>query len=58
MTYDEIMQKSKEFEDKDIGRSYVVIALFSEWQKETGGSAEEYLEYLETHCAKKNSCRA
>ena len=58
MTYEEIMRKSKEFEDKDIGRSYVVIALFSEWQKETGCTADEYLEYLEKNCAKKNSCRA
>jgi hypothetical protein len=58
MTYEEILQKSKEFESQDIAKMYVVIALFSEWQKETGGTPEEYLEYLEKSCTKKNSCRA
>lgn len=41
MTYEEILQKSKEFESQDIAKMYVVIALFSEWQKETGGTPEK-----------------
>ena len=39
MSLEEIMNKGKEF---------------AEWQKETGGTAEEYLEYLEKNCPKKN----
>ena len=58
MTYEEILQKSKEFESKDVARMYTVLALFSEWQKETGGTVEEYLEYLEKTCTKKKSFRA
>lgn len=58
MTYEEIVQKAKEFESKDVARAYTVIALFNEWQKETGGTVEEYLNYLEKNCAKKNGCRA
>ena len=58
MTFDEIMKKGKEFADIDVAKMYTAVALFSEWQKETGGTAEEYLEYLEKNCTKKNSCRA
>lgn len=58
MTFDEIMKKGKEFADIDVAKMYTAVALFSEWQKETGGTAEEYLEYLEKNCPKKNSCRA
>lgn len=54
MTYEEIVKKGKEFADMDIAKMYTAIALFSEWQKETGGTAEEYLEYLENTCAKKH----
>ena len=56
MTLDEIMKKGKEFADMDIAKMYTAIALFSEWQKETGGTAEEYLEYLEKNCTKKKCC--
>lgn len=58
MTLDEIVKKGKEFADVDVAKMYTAIALFSEWQKETGGTVEEYLEYLEKNCAKKNGCRA
>lgn len=54
MTYEEIVKNGKGFADKDIAKMYTAIALFSEWQKETGGTAEDYLEYLERTCAKKN----
>lgn len=54
MSLEEIMNKGKEFADMDIAKIYTTIALFAEWQKETGGTAEEYLEYLEKNCPKKN----
>lgn len=58
MTLEEIMNKGREFANMDIAKMYTAIALLIEWQKETGGTAEEYLEYLEKNCQKKNSCRA
>lgn len=58
MTLEEIMKKGKEFADVDIAKMYTAIALFAEWQKETGGTAEEYLAHLEKSCPKKNSRRA
>lgn len=54
MTLEEVMEKGKEFLDMDIAKMYTAVALFCEWQKETGGTAEEFLEYLETHCPKKH----
>lgn len=58
MTYEEILQKAKEFENIDVARTYTVLALFNEWQKETGGTVEEYLDYMEKSFAKKKGCRA
>lgn len=58
MTYEEIVKKGKEFADMDVAKMYTAIALFAEWQKETGGTAEYYLEYLENTCAKKKCRRA
>lgn len=58
MTNDEIMKKAKEFAAEEVGRLYITVAMLIEWQKETGGTLDEYLEYIETHCVKKNSCRA
>lgn len=60
MTLEEVMKKGKEFADMDVAKLYTSVALFAEWQKETGGTAEEFLAYLEKNCPKKkkNSCRA
>lgn len=55
MSNDEIMKKAKEFACEDVGRMYSVVAMVNEWQKETGGTLDEYLEYIETHCAKKKA---
>lgn len=57
MNHDEIMRKAKEFASEDVGRMYVAVSFVNEWQKETGGSLDEYLEYMETHYVKKNNCR-
>ena len=58
MSNDEIMKKAKEFMSDDVGRMYATVAMVNEWQKETGGTLDEYLEYIEKNCAKKTSCRA
>lgn len=58
MTREEIMQKAKEFASEDVSRMYSTVAQVNEWQKETGGTLDEFLEYIETHCVKKTSCRA
>ena len=55
MTNDEIMEKAKEFASEDVGRMYAAVAMVNEWQKETGGTLDEYLEYIETHCVKKKA---
>lgn len=57
MTYEEIVEKGKEFADKDIAKMYTVIALFAEWQKETGGTAEDFLNYLCSVGEKKHNSR-
>lgn len=54
MTNDEIMKKAKEFASDEVRQMYSVVAMVNEWQKETGGTLDEYLEYIETHCVKKN----
>ena len=53
MTLEEVMEKGKEFADMDVAKLYTSVALFAEWQKETGGTAEEFLVYLEKTCPKK-----
>lgn len=53
MTNDEIMAKAKEFASENVGRMYVTAAMINEWQKETGGTLDELLEYLDTHLPKK-----
>ena len=53
MAYEEAIKKSKEFADREIARVYITIALFSEWQKETGGTAEDYLDYMDKTYAKR-----
>lgn len=58
MTNDEIIMKAKEFASDEVKQMYAVVAMVNEWQKETGGTLDEYLKYIETHCVKKNSCRA
>lgn len=53
MTNDEIMKKAKEFACEDVGRMYAVVAMVNEWQKETGGTLDEYLEHIEKNCVRK-----
>ena len=54
MDFEEVLRKSKEFAEQDIGKTYIVAALLNEWMKETGGTLDDYLNYLDTHCVKKD----
>ena len=58
MSNEEIMKKAGEFASIESKQMYAVVAMANEWQKETGGTLDELLEYLETHLQKKTSCRA
>ena len=58
MSNEEIWQKAKEFASIESRQMYTVVVMANEWQKETGGTLDELLEYLDTHLPKKTSCRA
>ncbi len=49
----EVMRTAQAFESEDIGKMYLVVSHLAEWQKETGGSLEDFLEYLEKSFPKK-----
>ena len=50
---DKILDKAREFVCDDVRVMYTVIALVNEWCKETGGTLEEYLAYLDANFAKR-----
>ncbi len=49
----EVMRTARMFESEEIGRMYLLTGLLAEWQKETGGTLEDFLEYLEKTFPKK-----
>lgn len=49
----EVMRTARMFESEDIGKMYLVASFLAEWQKETGGTLDDFLEYLEKTFPKK-----
>ena len=49
----EYLKKAKLFESEEIGRVYLLTKMLSDWQSETGGTLEDFLEYLEKTFPKK-----
>lgn len=49
----EIYEKSRSFESEDVARIYLLAGFLNEWQKETGGTLEQFMEYIDKTCAKK-----
>jgi hypothetical protein len=49
----DIVEKAKMFESKEVSLTYILVRHLIEWQKETGCSLEDYLIYMEQHCAKR-----
>lgn len=50
---DGILDKAREFLCDDIRVMYTVVALVNEWCKETGGTLDDYLAYLDENFSKK-----
>ena len=49
----DIVEKAKMFESEDISRVYILVRYLIDWQKETGGSLEDFLVYIEEHYKKR-----
>lgn len=55
MNIAEIMGKAREFLSEDVKCIYTVIACVNEWQKETGGTLDEILTWMDAHFSKKQT---
>ena len=50
---DDIYAEARAFASDDIGRAYLIIRMARDWQKETGGTLDELLDYIDKMCPKK-----
>lgn len=49
----DVYAKAKMFASDDVGKAYLVLRLANDWQKETGGTLDELLNYMDKTFAKK-----
>lgn len=49
----DVYASSKVFASDDVGKAYLVLRLANDWQKETGGTLDELLNYMDKTFAKK-----
>ena len=50
---DGIYAEARLFASDDVGRAYLTIRMARDWQKETGGTLDELLDYIDKTCPKK-----
>jgi hypothetical protein len=49
----DVYASAKVFASDDVGKAYLILRLANDWQKETGGTLDELLAYIEQTCTKK-----
>ncbi len=51
----DIVAEARKFESEEIGQMYLVVAQVRDWQKETNGTLDELLDYMDKTFPKKKA---
>lgn len=49
----DIVSGAKEFRSSEVAYTYMIVRWIRDWQKETGGTLDELLDYMDEMCPKK-----
>lgn len=49
----DVVREARKFKSIEAGQMYMVVALVRDWQKETNGTLDEFLDYMDKTFPKK-----